>query len=275
MPGKAPPPGPAPPALPARAWRGASAAGEGRGRAAPRRPLPARGPTKRRRSAPPPPGPRGRSPRRPSARQERGPSAAAAMGRSASRREKQPGKSRGRGGGGRWEVGGGSIPARARRRSRYLEPARAGPGRRRFRGAAGAGPERAPLSAEGNNRLPERRLRPRAWPRPLARPPSAPIGRDTPFESRGGRAPLAARAMARSDLPAPGRAPGPAPPRSEGRGGGGALGSPPPHCPSRGVMAGGEGRKGREGREDGRKGRCRGDGGWLRPPAPPWPRRPW
>lgn len=141
-------------------------------------------------------------------------------------------------GGRGWE-----YPGPARRRSRYLEPAGAGPGRagggsaeRRERGP---GARRSP--PRGNNRPAERRQRPRAPPRPLARPPARqprpPIGRDAPFESRGGRSPLAEPAMARGARTVP---PRPAPRR---RGGGrrGALGPPTPALT--GVMA--------EGRESG------------------------
>lgn len=76
---------------------------------------------------------------------------------------------------------------------------------------------------------------------------------------------MAARAMARSALPAPGRAPGPAPLRREGGGGEGARWTAPiaPH----------RGDGGRGGRT-GRKGRCRGDEGRLRSPAPPRHRHP-
>lgn len=212
--------GPAPTALPARAWRGAAAVGEGRGRAGPGRPsapLPRRAPATpddrglsprraRRRAAaaegdggvpnkagePRPPTPRAQANgpgsgkgRRSSAHRERGLSGAAA---------RRPRMGAERDGGGDWPER--FPPGRPRRgvcpgprlpRCRHSLTWRPPPPGR----AGGASAEQrepdpsAALSVEGNNR-PERRLRPHNGPPPRpapSRPPTAPIGHNAPFES--------------------------------------------------------------------------------------------
>lgn len=210
--GRGPAPQPRPPA--ARAWRGASAAGEGRGRAAP--PLGGLLPLGARRGGAEQSGaaqPRhlrcsergARAARLPAGSEAR--ARAAAISRSASRRESRQGKAAGEGRG--WEVGV-SGPARAAVPVTWSPPApgRAGGGsaERRERGPSA---RRSPL--RGTTAPPSDGYGRAHGPAPSPAPPSAPIGRDAPFESRGGRAPLAAPAMARSALPAPRRAHGPAP----------------------------------------------------------------